>query len=157
LLREFNQPPPARKIDRFAEKLVEEEGPAILAWGLRGFLLLQKDVDETGDIRLPDSQAKRIHNLLAESESVDHFIHDRVDKVKGSDVTMEEFVQLYGLYCAEKGWRPLSGSRMSHLIRDKMLELRQSNISNSVRKSKKGFRNIHVQGQEEEGYADAGF
>jgi hypothetical protein len=46
---------------------------------------------------------------------------------------------------------------MSHLIRDKMLELRQSNISNSVRKSKKGFRNIHVQGQEEEGYADAGF
>jgi phage/plasmid-associated DNA primase len=157
LLLEFNQPPPARKIDRFAEKLVEEEGPAILAWGLRGFLLLQKDVEETGDIRLPDSQAKRIHNLLAESESVDHFIHDRVDKVKGSDVTMEEFVQLYGLYCAEKGWRPLSGSRMSHLIRDKMLELRQSNISNSVRKSKKGFRNIHVQGQEEEGYADAGF
>jgi hypothetical protein len=70
---------------------------------------------------------------------------------------MEEFVQLYGLYCAEKGWRTLSGSRMSHLIRDKMLELRQSNISNSVRKSKKGFRNIHVQGQEEEGYADAGF
>jgi hypothetical protein len=38
LLLEFNQPPPAKKIDRFAEKLVEEEGPAILAWGLRGFL-----------------------------------------------------------------------------------------------------------------------
>ena len=156
LLLEFNQPPPAKKIDRFAEKLVEEEGPAILAWGLRGFLMLQKDVDETGDIRLADSQVRRIHNLLAESESVDHFIHERVERVKGSVVSMEEFVQLYGLYCAEKGWRPLSGSRLSHLIRDKMLELRQSNISNSVQKSKKGFRNIRIHGQEED-YADADY
>ena len=116
---------------------------------------MQKDVEETGDIRLPDSQVMRIHNLLAESESVDHFIHERVERANGSDVTMEEFVQLYGLYCAEKGWRPLSGSRMSHLIRDKMLELRQSNISNSVRKSKRGFRNIRVQGQEVMDYANA--
>jgi phage/plasmid-associated DNA primase len=157
LLLEFNQPPPAKKIDRFAEKLVEEEGPAILAWALRGFLMLQVDVEETGDIRLADSQVTRIHNLLAESESVDHFIKERVERIKGNVISMEEFVQLYGLYCAEKGWRPLAGSRLSHLIRDKMLELRQSNISNSVQGSKKGFRNIKVQGQEEEGYANADY
>ena len=155
LLLEFNQPPPAKKIDRFAEKLVEEEGSAILAWALRGFIMLQKDVEETGDIRLADSQVTRIHNLLAESESVDHFIKERVERIKGSAVSMEEFVQLYGLYCAEKGWRPLAGSRLSHLIRDKMLELRQSNISNSVQGSKKGFRNIRVVGQEEEEYGNA--
>jgi len=155
LLLEFNQPPPAKKIDRFAEKLVEEEGPAILAWGLRGFIKLQKDVQDTGDIRIPDSQAKRIHNLLAESESVDHFIRERVHRERGAAVTIEEFVQLYGEYCAEKGWRPLAGSRLSHLVRDKMLELRQSNISNSVRKSKKGFRGVRVDGQEAMEYADA--
>lgn len=157
LLLEFNQPPPAKKIDRFAEVLVEQEGPAILAWGLRGFIKLQQDVAETGDIRIPDSQAKRIHNLLAESESVDHFIRERVHRERGGVVTIEEFVQLYGEYCAEKGWRPLAGSRLSHLIRDKMLELRQSNISNSVQKSKKGFRGVRVDGQEATEYADAGY
>lgn len=152
LLLEFSNPPPAKKIDRFADKLVEEEGPAILAWFLRGFRELLADVRNTGDIRLPKEQLDKTRNLLAESDSVTHFIKDRVHKVQGHSVTNDEFITLYGEYCAEHGWVAMEQARLQKVINAKMLELRQVTQSHSVEsgrgKNKRGFRNIKVEGQE---------
>lgn len=156
LLLEFNQPPPAKKIEGFADKLVTEEGSAILAWFLRGFRDLLADVRETGDIRLSNTQIEKTKNLLAESDSVTHFIKDKVHKVQGSSVTNDEFITLYGEYCAERGWVAMEQARLQKVINSKMLELRQVTQSHSVEggkgRNKRGFRNIHIDGQEQHQY-----
>jgi putative DNA primase/helicase len=152
LLLEFPNPPPTKKIDGFADKLVAEEGPAILAWFLRGFRDLLADVRDAGDIRLSPEQLDKTRNLLAESDSVTHFIRDRVHKVHGHCVTNDEFITLYGEYCAERGWVAMEQARLQKVINAKMLELRQVTQSHSVEagkgKNKRGFRNIRVDGQE---------
>ena len=151
LLLEFNQPPPAKKIDRFAEKLVEEEGPAILAWFLRGFQALLQDVRETGDIRIGEIQRRKVENLLAESDSVTHFIMERVHKDPGATVSNDEFITAYGEYCAERGWVAMEQAKLQRVINQKMLELRQVTQSHSLEgkgRSKRGFRNIRVDGQQ---------
>jgi len=152
LLLEFSSPPPAKKVDRFADKLVEKEGSAILAWFLRGLVKLLKEVRETGDIALSKEQLEKTRNLLAESDSVTHFINDRVHKVQGHSVTNDEFITLYGEYCAEKGWVAMEQARLQRVINAKMLEMRQVTQSHSVEagkgKNKRGFRNIKVDGQE---------
>ena len=156
LLLEFNQPPPAKKIEGFADKLVKDEGSAILAWFLRGFRELLADVRETGDIRLSNGQIEKTKNLLAESDSVTHFIKDKVHKVHGSSVTNDEFITLYGEYCAERGWVAMEQARLQKVINSKMLELRQVTQSHSVEtgkgKNKRGFRNIRIDGQEQAQY-----
>ena len=147
------------KIYRFAEKLVEEEGPAILAWFLRGFQKLLVEVNNTGDIVIGDGQRRKVENLLAESDSVTHFIQDRVHKTHGATVTNDEFITLYGEYCAERGWVAMEQAKLQKVINQKMLELRQVTQSHSLTgrgKSKRGFRNISVDGQrpDEEFYGD---
>ena len=141
-----------RQVDRFADKLVEKEGSAILAWFLRGLVKLLKEVRETGDIALSKEQLEKTRNLLAESDSVTHFINDRVHKVQGHSVTNDEFITLYGEYCAEKGWVAMEQARLQRVINAKMLEMRQVTQSHSVEagkgKNKRGFRNIRVDGQE---------
>ena len=159
LLLEFSKPPPTKRVDRFAEKLVEEEGPAILAWFLRGFQKLLVEVNNTGDIVIGDGQRRKVENLLAESDSVTHFIQDRVHKTQGATVTNDEFITLYGEYCAERGWVAMEQAKLQKVINQKMLELRQVTQSHSLAgrgKSKRGFRNISVDGQklDEEFYGD---
>ena len=159
LLLEFSKPPPTKRVDRFAEKLVEEEGPAILAWFLRGFQKLLVEVNNTGDIVIGDGQRRKVENLLAESDSVTHFIQDRVHKTHGATVTNDEFITLYGEYCAERGWVAMEQAKLQKVINQKMLELRQVTQSHSLTgrgKSKRGFRNISVDGQrpDEEFYGD---
>lgn len=150
LLLEFGKPPPAKKVDRLAEKLVEEEGPAILAWFLRGLQKLLVDVSTSGDVVIGDGQRRKIENLLAESDSVVHFIADRVRKAPSASVTNEEFITLYGEYCAERGWVAMEQAKLQKVINQKMLELRQVTQSHSVGnrgKGKRGFRGISVDGQ----------
>jgi phage/plasmid-associated DNA primase len=154
ILLEFGKPPPAKKVDRFAEKLVEDEGPAILAWFLRGLQKLLVEVGNGGDVVIGERQRKKIENLLAESDSVTHFITDRVRKAPGKSVTNEEFITLYGEYCAERGWVAMEQARLQRVINQKMLELRQVTQSHSVEtrgRGKRGFRGISVDGQMEAG------
>ena len=151
LLLEFGNPPPDKKIDGFADSLVEEEGSSILAWFLRGFRDLLVDMKDKGDIFLADAQLTKTRNLLAESDSVTHFIRDKVHKEHGHSVTNDEFITLYGEYCAERGWVAMEQAKLQKVINGKMLELRQVTQSHSVEagggKNKRGFRNIRVDGQ----------
>lgn len=158
LLLEFTNPPPAKKIDGLADKLVKEEGPEILAYFLAGFKELLKDIRQTGSIVLADSQKAKIASLLAESDSVAHFIKERVSKAKGCEVTNEEFIRLYGDYCAEKRWNSVDYARLQKIVNEQMYAQHGITTSNSVTgpngKSARGFRGVRVEGQARDTYKD---
>ena len=151
LLLEFTNPPPAKKVDRLADKLVEEEGSEILAWFLCGFRELLKDVRETGDIRLASPQIQKVNSLLAESDSVTNFIKEKVTKAKGFEITNEELITLYGEYCAERRWVAMELARLQKVINEQMYAIHGATQSHSVvapsGKNARGFKNVAVQGQ----------
>jgi hypothetical protein len=68
--------------------------------------------------RLSDAQAGRVDQLLAESDSIRHFVTERIRPTKGGDLTTNEIVSAYFDYCSEKGWvamerapKAISGNR----------------------------------------------
>ncbi|MFI5324389.1 MAG: DUF5906 domain-containing protein, partial [Thermodesulfobacteriota bacterium] len=86
LIVRFESPPPVRKIPNLDEVLIEEEGSGILNWALEGLRLVLNDIDAYGDIRLEGRQRGVVDALLAESDSVRHFLTDRVIKREGFDL-----------------------------------------------------------------------
>jgi phage/plasmid-associated DNA primase len=123
LIIRYEAPPPERKIADFADVLIREEGSGILRWALEGLEMLLNDVAETGaDIVLTDAQSHRVDALLAESDSLRHFLEERVEPSEDSGLSTDELHFAYGDYCAEKHWNTLSMTAVSRQLPDLMLE-----------------------------------
>jgi phage/plasmid-associated DNA primase len=146
LIVRYEAPPPARKIPDFADLLIAEEGAGILNWALEGLLKLREDISgPSGDIVLTDRQKGIVDGLLAESDSLRHFIENRVVIDYGSDLAVEEIVEAYAEYCPEVGWNPMHITEVQRDLPSLMLELFRTTKSNDIRrndKARKGFRNV---------------
>lgn len=145
LIVPFKGPAPAKKIPGFAEMLIKEEGSGILNFALEGLLLLLEDAKALGDVALDNEQIKRIDTLLSESDSIRHFLIDRVEKGEGCDLTVGEIVHAYADYCPAKGWVPKPPTIIFSELEALMLKLFQTPKSNSIRrenKDQKGFRRV---------------
>lgn len=146
LIVRYEAPPPARKIPDFADLLIEEEGSGILNWALEGLLMLMADIaGNSGDLVLTDRQKGVVDALLAESDSLRHFLESRVKNDYGSDLAVEEIVEAYAEFCPEMGWNPAPVTEIQRDLPSLMLELYRTTKSNDIRrndKSRKGFRNV---------------
>lgn len=145
LICRFEGRPPQRKIPKFADYLIEREGSGILNWALTGLEMLFKDIERYGDIELPESQETVIDALLAESDSVRHFLSSKVERMDAGDLTVDELVEAYSEYCPSMGWNPKSLPVIRHELENLMLELFGTSKSHSVRrdgKSLRGFRRV---------------
>jgi phage/plasmid-associated DNA primase len=146
LIVRYEGPPPARKIPDFAELLIQEEGSGILNWALEGLLMLMEDINgNSGDLVLTDRQKGVVDALLAESDSLRHFLESRVKNDYGSDLAVEEIVEAYADYCPEMGWNPAPVTEIQRDLPSLMLELFRTSKSNDIRrneKSRKGFHNV---------------
>ena len=120
LIVKYARQAPARKIPGYAEQLLAEEGPGILLWILKGATHLLEDLKTIGDYRLTDTQHSRIEDLLKQSDSVRFFVEDCVSPVENADVTVNELLDAYDLYCQNKGWEPLASRNLSTQIVDMM-------------------------------------
>ena len=144
LIVRYEAPPPAKKIPNFADFLIKEEGSGILNWALEGLSLLLEDVKNKGDITLTDKQAGRIDALLAESDSVRHFLKENVVRDGNSNLTTQEIIEAYAEYCPARGWVAKPITTIYRELEGLMLELFRTSKSNSIertgKKSNKGFR-----------------
>src|SRR6185503_16122510 len=71
----FEGPPPQHKIPDFGAYLVLIEGPGILRWMLEGAAMVLAEIPATGgDFILTDRQKGVVDSLLAESDSLRHFL-----------------------------------------------------------------------------------
>lgn len=145
LIVRFEMPPPEKKIENFGEKLFEEEGAGILCWAMTGAADLLRELDETGDIILTPAQQKRIDDLLDESDSLPKFCRERICRSETNDLTKEEIVEAYGVYCSEQGWEPWPLQRTRSKLPEIMHRLFGSAETRSLvrhEKSAQGFRKV---------------
>ncbi len=144
----YEGPSPRVKVPDFGRVLINAEGSGILNWALEGArLLLAEAPDAGGDLRLTQRQNAVVDSLLAESESLKHFIIDRVTRAPGRDVTGNELLEAYAAYCPERGWRALPVTQFHGSVEALMLELFGVGKRNDVKrqgKSQRGFGGVAI-------------
>ena len=143
----FEGPVPKKKIPDFAGVLITEEGSGILNWALVGLQMVLEDIRIHGDIQLIDAQSGVVDALLAESDSLRHFLNDCVVSDENSDLTVSEIEEAYAEYCPQKKWNPKPITIIRKELEGLMLELFQTTKSNSISrgsKDAKGFRKVRL-------------
>lgn len=156
MIARFEAPAPKKKIPDFGRRLIEEEGPGILNWALEGLQALLQDIHQTGDISLTPSQSGVVDALLAESDSLRHFLNRVVERRSGSDLTASEIIEAYALYCPEQGWNALPITVVQRQLESLMLELFGVVKVNDIRRndrSQRGFRSVAWKQLAEETYS----
>jgi phage/plasmid-associated DNA primase len=147
LIVRFEGPPPKKKIDKFADLLIKEEGSGILNLGLHGLRIVLDDIKKYGDIQLSGAQSGVVDALLAESDSLRHFLSDCVVRDKNSDLSVSEIEEAYADYCPEKNWNAKPITIIRKELEGLMLELFATSKSNSIPregKSIRGFRRVKL-------------
>ena len=148
LVISFKEKPPKKKIPDFDKVLLNEEGSGILNWALEGFQGLLKELGEIGDFRLTNNQQIRTDILLSESDSLREFLGNHVEKSSLDDVTSDELKESYASYCISQEWDPLPIRTIERQLPDLMLELFQTNKSNSIKRSEsrslRGYRGVRL-------------
>ena len=152
LIVRFEAPPPAKKIPHFADQLIKEEGSGILNWALQGLEMLMEDISRYGDVAMSKQQADIVDALLAESESVRHFLSDSVEASKGSDLSVQEIVERYAAYCLAKGWSSKPITIVYREVDVLMLELFHCSKTHNIKRndrSVRGYHNVQFKGEED--------
>ena len=150
LLIDYNLDPPKKKIPNFGKKLIQEEGSGILNWALMGLEMIWDDIEQYGDIHLGDDQKARINGLLAESDSLRHFLNEEVVKQEHSDLTVSEIEEAYADYCPRKGWNPKHITAIRRELEGLVLELFGKTKAHSIKrdgKGQRGFRGLALKGE----------
>ncbi len=140
LIVPYENHPPKKKIRHFAELLIKEEGSGILNWALAGLSMVLNDIAEIGDINLSPAQESIVDALLGESDSLRHFLIDKIEKDGNSDLTTNEIVEAYAEYCPTKGWNAKPITIVYKELEGLMLELFATAKAQSIERSGKPFR-----------------
>ena len=139
---------PEKKIPDFAGVLITEEGSGILNWALCGLEMVLGDVRARGDIQLTDAQGGVVDALLAESDSLRHFLSDCVVSDENSNLTVSEIEEAYAEYCPQKKWNPKPITIIRKELEGLMLELFRTVKSNSIpregSKDVRGYRKVKL-------------
>ena len=145
LIIRYEKPKPCKRVPDFAKKLLSEEASGILRWMVDGAIEHIRECDAIGDYRLTDAQLGRIDQLLAESDSIRHFVKERIHPAEGSDLTTAEIVSAYLDYCSDQGWLAFSSKTVERNLPDLMLDLYRSALNTHVErngKRQKGYPNV---------------
>jgi putative DNA primase/helicase len=146
----YEAPPPNKKIPDFGSFLIRTEGSGILNWALVGAQKLLTEIpDDGGDIVMTERQHDVVNSLLAESDSLRHFLQDSVVVDEYRDVTVTELVEAYAAYCPERKWQALPITEVQSNLETLMLELfgvtKRHDIERND-KSQRGFRGVRFRG-----------
>jgi putative DNA primase/helicase len=127
----YAKPRTGERINDFAQKLIKEEGSGILNWALEGLLKLRADLKDRGDIKLTEAQRKRVSSLLDESDGLRLFLKHSLQTKKGANLTTDEIIERFAVYCSEQGWG-MSSSMVERELPDLMMELFNVRKSNNI-------------------------
>jgi putative DNA primase/helicase len=142
----YEAPPPKAKIPDFGKLLIATEGAGILNWALEGAAMVLFEIPESGgDFRLTPRQIATVDNLLAESDSLRHFIQRWTVIDPSQDLSVAEIEEGYADFCQRQGWAPLPITELRTQLEGAMLELRRVTKAHSITrggKSARGFRGV---------------
>jgi P4 family phage/plasmid primase-like protien len=141
----YEKPKPKQPILDFAKTLLKEEASGILRWMVDGATMHIEECGSVGDYCLSAGQAARVDQLLAESDSIRHFVTERIRLAEDCDLATSEIVSSYFDYCYERGWVAFSTKQGERALPDIMLEVfRRTLNAHVVRNGKrqKGYPNV---------------
>jgi len=146
LIFPYDQRKHAKNIPNFGHYLVETEGSGILNWALEGLLALKDEAAKHGTLLLTSEQKKRTTALLDESEGVRLFVRDHIKADPNDDLTTDEIIEKYAVYCAQpdRGWYP-NRRQVERELPNIMLQFFKTVPNgNIVRNGKRarGYRNV---------------
>jgi len=143
LIVQFESPTPPKKIPNFADILIRDEGSGILNWALEGLAMVLEDIRQYGGIQLGEGQQAIVDALLAESDSLRHFLNDHVVADESCELSVEELINAYANYCPVKGWNPKPATVIPRELEVLMLELFHISKAHSIRRNGKWVRGYH--------------
>ena len=118
----WEMPKPKKRDPDFLAHLFSSEASGILNWMLAGAVRTLEEKKSHGDFILSAMHQERIDSLLAESDSVRHFVQHGVVEAEGDTVTVHELTEAYMTYCDDKGWRAATFKRAGVSIVDAVSE-----------------------------------
>lgn len=144
----YEAPPPKKKIPDFGSYLIRTEGSGILNWALLGAQKLIKEIpDEGGDIVMSPRQHEIVDSLLAESESLRHFLRASVVEDDYLAVTVTELVEAYAAYCPDRKWQALPSTEVLSSLETLMLSLFGVTKRHDIKrndKNQRGFSGVKL-------------
>ena len=148
----YERAAPARRIADFSDQLLREEGSGILRWMVEGAIMLLDDIAETGDYRLTAPQIARVDGLLAQSDSVRHFVNQCVVADPNGELTAEELRRAYIDFCEGNGWLSLPVNEVSRQLQEVMLETHRTRFRHDLgaNRSRRGFRGVRFQREDQQ-------
>jgi len=99
----FRQSPIAAPEDKFAERIIREEGPGILNWLLDGAMQLMERLERKTGLPLNAAQRALVDEWIDASDSLNVFVRGLKHQDE-TDITSDELCHAYQLYCASHGW-----------------------------------------------------
>jgi len=140
----YEAPPPVLKIPDFGAFLVRTEGSGILNWALIGAgKLLSEMPDSGGDMVMTPRQNEVVDSLMAESDSLRHFLRDCLAVDEHHDVTVTELVEAYAAYCPGRKWQPLPITEVQSKLETLMLEIYGRVKRHDIKRKEKGQRGFN--------------
>lgn len=140
-------PQGTKKIPRFDELLIKEEGSGILNWAIDGYRRVLADINAYGDIYMTEAQRGAVDALLAESDSLRHFLINSVVISENGSLLTEEILRAYAEYCPKMGWNPKPITELHRELEGLMLELFGTTRANSIEKFSgkgRGYRRVSL-------------
>jgi len=137
-----------RTIVNFDKVLIEKEGPGILNWGLVGAGQVLADKRANRVRPLSPGQRERLEALLGQSDSMRHFLEDRVERHPGESLEKNDLIEAYADYCGERSWEPLPDVAARKELNNRMLELFGSVERKSAgeNRNQRGYSNVAFKG-----------
>jgi len=110
--------------------------------------------DEGGDLLLTAGQRDLVDSLLAESDSLRHFLQECVAVDETADATVTELVEAYAAYCPERKWQAMPITEVHAKLETLMLDLFGVTKRHDVKrndKNQRGFGGVRLLGSENGG------
>lgn len=148
LIVQFNRQTVGRPIPNFAQTLLRDEGSGILNWMIAGAQRLLCELREHGSFQLTAAQSSRVEDLLCESDSVRDFVRNCVVSQPGHDVTSQQLVDAYNVFCSDRGWTPQPQRLVCEQLVDAMLDIHRAQRATDIGRSgrnQRGYRAVRLQ------------
>ena len=131
--------PPAAKhkevIDFYAEKMIASEGPGVLFRIVQGAMAHLVELEKKAEFQLSPEQEARVDALLAESQSIEVFLKESVQK-GGDGVGTEALCAAYSEFCESRGWSALKIDKVKRELPNYMFALFGSQPSKNISRNK---------------------
>lgn len=141
----FKEPVKGRKTIVNLDKLIiDKEGPGVLNFAIVGAAQVLADKRANRVRELSPAQHQRLETLLGQSDSMRHFLEDRVERRPGESLEKNDMLEAYADYCGEKSWEPLPDLAARKELNNRMLELFGSVERKSAGKAhnQRGYSNV---------------